>query len=173
MSRLSCASAALFRSASFRSPALPGAALRCATAVALACGLTGCYTVNAELPGTLRGDVPAGEVEKVGVITIEKGNMFFLWGLAGGPSKDVFSAEIKRQVRARGADGVTNIQYDAQTGCIDLIIGGVTCGIVSPRSYKMTGDLVKIRAAPLPGTPLADAQPITGGEAPTRVAQSY
>jgi hypothetical protein len=118
----------------------------------------GCYTVNAELPGTLRGDVADSEVERVGTVTIEKGQWFFLWGLVGEPPKDFVAAELKRQVQAKGADGVANLTWQSQFGCVDVLACGCTGGCVSPRTYKVTGDLVRIKKAPLAGRPAKAAE---------------
>jgi hypothetical protein len=142
--------------------------------VALLAMTTGCFTVNAALPGTLRNDVKSDQTEKVGSLNIEKTNWFFLYGLIGSPPEDVFATEIKSQVQARGADGVANLTYEAKTGCVDLIIGQLTCQLVTPRSYVVTGDIVRIKAAPLPGKPAkaADASDVKKTEE-LRVAQGY
>lgn len=134
---------------------------------------TGCFTVNAALPGTLRNDVKSDQTEKVGSLNIEKTNWFFIGGLVGAPAEDVFSGEIKSQVQARGADGVANLTYEAKTGCLDLIIGGLTCSLVTPRSYVVSGDIVRIKAAPLPGNPAksADASGVVVDD--KAVAQGY
>lgn len=138
--------------------------------VVAACWATGCYTVEANLPGTLRNDVKAADTEPKGTLTIEKTNWFLFWGLVGAPAPDFFSAEIKRQVQAKGADGVAKLTYESQDGCADLLVGGLTLGIVAPRTYKVTGDLVRIKAAPLPGKPSKTvAAPLAGD----KVAQSF
>ena len=130
----------------------------------------GCYTVEANLPGTLRNDVKVDQTENVGQVNIEKGNWFFLWGLMGEPPKDFFSKELRQQVRAKGGDGVSGLTYESQAGCVDLIIGGLTFGCISPMSYKVTGGIVRIKTAPLPGKGLAAA---AGADDATRFAQAY
>jgi hypothetical protein len=138
-------------------------------AVAVVAG-SGCFTVNAELPGAIRNDKP--EVEKIGSVNIEKDNYFFILGLVGDPPKDFFSTEIKKQVQSKGGDGVANLTYESSDGCFDLIITGCTLGCVAPRTYKVTGDIVRIKSARLPGKPaktVENARP--AGE--SRVAQSY
>ena len=55
------------------------------TAVAVLVVGTGCFTVNAEIPGTLRGDVASDETERVGVLAIEKNHWFYVFGLVGEP----------------------------------------------------------------------------------------
>lgn len=114
---------------------------------------TGCFTTRADLPGTLRADVTPSDVEKVGTLEIEKTNWFFLWGLAGTPPKDFFATDIQKAVQAKGADGVANLKYESQEGCIDWGVSGCTGYLVAPRTFKVTGDIVRIKKAPLPGKP--------------------
>jgi len=121
-------------------------------------GASGCYTVNADLPGTLRGDVADSETERVGTVTIEKSEWFFLWGIIGETPKDFVAAELKKQVQAKGADGVANITWQSQFGCLDLLASGCTAGCVTPRSYKVTGDIVRIKKSPLAGKPAKAAE---------------
>jgi hypothetical protein len=122
-----------------------------ATAVVLAC--SGCFTLNAELPGSLRGDVNAEDVEKVGDLQIEKGHWFFIGGLVGEPPRDFLAAEIKKQVQAKGGDGVNRLRYESEFGCLDLAIEGCTFSIIAPRTYRVSGEIVRIKKAPLPGKP--------------------
>jgi hypothetical protein len=126
-------------------------------AVALV-GASGCYTVNADLPGTLRGDVADSEVERVGTVTVEKSQWFFLWGLVGETPKDFVAEELKKQVQSKGADGVANLTWQSQFGCVDLLASACTVGCVTPRSYKVTGDLVRIKKSPLAGKPAKAAE---------------
>ena len=113
----------------------------------------GCYTVNADLPGTLRGDVATADTEKLGSFTVEKTNTYFLKGLIGAPGADFFGSEISEEVRTKGGDGVANLVFDSQMAPVDVLVGCVTCNIVTPRTYKVTGDVVRIRRVPVAGTP--------------------
>lgn len=115
--------------------------------------LSGCFTTRADLPGTLRADVTPTETEKVGTLEIEKTNWFFLWGLAGAPPRDFFANDIQKAVQAKGADGVANLKYESQEGCIDWGVSGCTGYLVAPRTFKVTGDIVRIKKSPLPGKP--------------------
>ena len=144
-----------------------------AIALSLA-ALTGCYTVNAKLPGTVRTDVSADQTEKVGSLSYETTHWYFIAGLIGAPAEDVFSEEIKKQVQARGADGVANLTYEAKFGCLDIVLTACTCNIIAPRTYTVSGDIVRIKAAPLPGKPAksADASDVKAEDA-TQVAQGY
>lgn len=144
--------------------------LRAAALLAVTVSAAGCYTVDANLPGTLRGDIKADQTETVGKVNIEKGNWYFFWGLTGAPANDFFSAELKQQVKAKGGDGVANLTYESQEGCFDLFIGSITGGCIGPRSFKLTGDIVRIKTSPLPGKSLAAAD--TPAD-PARVAQAY
>lgn len=134
-----------------------------------------CMTVDASLPGTLRND--KAETEKVGSLNVEKSNYFFILGLVGAPPQDFFSQEIKSQVQAKGADGVANITYESNFSCFDLILSGCTAGCVVPREYKVSGDIVRIKAPRIPGKPgkSVDAAPRAAKNEPnaTAVAQGY
>ena len=113
----------------------------------------GCFTMNAEMPGTLRPDLAATDVEPVGSFSIQKSNTFLFWGLAGAPSAEFFAADLRREVAAKRGDGVQNLTWESEFGCIDLLLGRLTCGLVSPRTYKLSGEVVRIKARPLPGAP--------------------
>ena len=108
-----------------------------------------CWTANAQLPGTLRNDDVS--TESVGSLNIEKTNYFFILGLLNKPSDDFLAQEIRQSVKSAGGDGVQNLTYEAQFGCLDIIISQLTAGCVMPRTYKVTGQIVKIKTAPLPG----------------------
>ncbi len=118
---------------------------------------SGCYTVNASLPGTLRSDVAQQDYERIGVVTIEKNHWFYIYGLVGEVPPDFFAPEIKKAVQQKGGDGLANINYQSEFGCLDLIISQCTAGCVVPRTYKLTGDIVRIKKAPPPGRPPAVA----------------
>lgn len=145
---------------------VPAAALVVASALS-----AGCYTMDANLPGTLRNDLKPGETETVGKASIEKDNWYFFWGLMGEPAKDFFSTELKKQVKAKGGDGVVNLTYESQEGCFDLFIGAITGGCIGPRTFKLSGDIVRIKTAPLPGKSVATNDTAEKPEA--RVAQAY
>lgn len=142
---------------------------------------TGCYTMNASLPGTLRSDVSSKDTETVGSVNIEKTHMFFLWGLVGAPEKSFLIDDLAKQVSAQGGDGVANLRYESQIGCLSLLIGQVTCGIVAPRDYKVTGDIVRIKVPALAGgqgpaaptAPAAGANPTPAAATPDTPPPSY
>ena len=123
------------------------------TLLATAALVSGCFTVNSELPGTLRGDVGSADTERVGTMSIEKNHWFYVYGLVGETPKDFFSTEIKKAVQQKGADGVANLNYQSELGCMDLVISGCTIGCVTPRTYKITGDIVRIKKSPVAGKP--------------------
>lgn len=124
---------------------------------------SGCYTVNADLPGTLRADLSDADMERVSVASVEKGQWFFLWGLVGETPRDFVSAELAKQVQSKGADGIANLTWKSEFGCTDLLFAGCTGGCVTPRTYKVTGDIVRLKKAPLAGRPAkAAALPVPG-----------
>jgi hypothetical protein len=135
--------------------------------------VSGCYSVNASLPGTLRADVKTDQTEKVGSLDVQKTNWFFVAGLFGAAEPDFFAREIKEQVQKKGADGVANLVYESEFSCGDIFITGITAGCVAPRTFHLTGDVVRIRAARLPGKP-AKAVLAPSTTTPERVvAQGY
>lgn len=110
---------------------------------------SGCYTMNASLPGTLRGDVEPERLETVGRFEHEVNHWFIPCGLGAAPETEL-RKEILRQVKEKGADGVANLTFEAYTGPVDCVIGRV-CPVVQPRTFRVSGDLVRIRKPPLPG----------------------
>lgn len=118
---------------------------------------SGCYTMNASLPGTLRGDVEPERLETVGRFEHEVNHWFIPCGLGTAPETE-FRKEILRQVKERGADGVANLKFEAYTGPVDCVIGTV-CPFVQPRTFRVSGDLVRIKKPPLPGERPSEAPP--------------
>lgn len=120
---------------------------------------SGCYTTRAALPGALRNDVGAADIEKVGALDVEVEHTFFLHGLVGTTPDDMLAAPIRKQVQARGADGVAHVVYESEQGCGDFALTTCTLGCFAPRTYRVRGDIVRIRAPRLPGRPakLVDA----------------
>jgi hypothetical protein len=125
--------------------------LRLASFVAAGLFLTGCFTVNADLPGTLRSDLAADDAETVGRFDVQKGHNFLLWGLVNQPPPDFISTELKREVKSKNGDGVRNLEVHSEFGCTDIVLSRVTCGILAPRTFRFTGDVVRIRKGPLSG----------------------
>ena len=129
-----------------------------------------CYTTRAELPGTLRNDVKPSDVEKVGALDVEVEHTFFLEGLVGATAPDFLAAPIRKQVQARGADGVMNVVYESEQGCGDTALSTCTLGCFAPRTYRVRGDIVRIRATRLPGRP---AKLVQSSDDDVIVAQRY
>lgn len=125
---------------------------------AFALALTsGCYTMNASLPGTLRGDVEPERLETVGQFEYEVNHWFIPCGLGAAPETEI-RKEILRQTKEKGADGVANLKFEAYTGPVDCLIGRV-CPIIQPRTFRVSGDLVRIKKPPLPGQRPTEAPP--------------
>jgi hypothetical protein len=130
------------------------------TLAALAAFATGCFTINASVPGTVRGDIEADDYETVGSFEHEVNHWFIPCGLGEAPEAE-FRKEMLKAAKEQGADGVANVKFEAYNGCMDIIIGGL-CPILAPRTFKMSGDLVRIKKPPLPGNKPTDAPP--GGQ---------
>src|SRR5688572_6373047 len=124
----------------------------------------GCFTANAQLPGTLRSDLDGADVESAGRVEIEKTNWFFLFGLVGAPQPNFLVDELKQQVKAKGGDGVRNFTYEAQFGCVDLFIGYVMFYCVLFRIYKVMGEVVKIKVSCILGKNVIGMNFKEGGE---------
>jgi hypothetical protein len=133
---------------------------------------SGCYTARADLPGALRNDLQPADTENLGTLAVEKKHYFLLNGLLGKPSKDFLAAEIKAQVQKRGGDGVAGLVYESEHTCGDAALGTCTLGCFVPRTYRVTGTVVRIRAPRLPGRPakLVDAAP---SDERVRLAQRF
>jgi hypothetical protein len=114
-------------------------------AVVMSMAATGCFTVKADLPGTVRTDVAATDYKKIGELKIEKTNWFFVFGLVGAPGPDFFAPEIAAAVRAKGGDGVVNLKIMSEHTFGDVCISCVALSglIVAPRTYVVTGDIIR------------------------------
>ena len=119
---------------------------------------SGCFTMNASLPGTLRSDIEESRLEKVGRFEKEMNHWFIPFGMGEAPST-MFREELLKEVHKSGADGVANLRFESYHGCFDLLVGAGTCMIVRPRTFKLSGDIVRIKKAPLPGKPPKAAPP--------------
>lgn len=146
------------------------AALWLTTSALLAIVATGCFTIDANVPGTLRTDLAKTDYEKVGEVKHEHTQWFLFWGLVGQPDPEIFANIMKAEVQKKGADGVANFTLEGQWGCFDLGVGCVTLGIVSPRTYNVSADIVRVKTTPLPGKP---AKAATGPAQPGTVAQAF
>jgi hypothetical protein len=141
--------------------------LRSAICLAVALSaLPGCFTVNADLPGTLRSDITTADVETAGRLDVQKGHTFLFWGLSGQPPPDFIATELQREVKAKSGDGIQNFEYNSEFGCSDLVLGTVTLGILAPRTFRFTGDIVRIRKPALGG----GAAPTDAGAPPEAIA---
>lgn len=121
----------------------------------LCCGallglLSGCLTMNTALPGALRHDLEEQDVEPIGHFQLEVHHSFAPLGLGTVPG-DPLREQILEAVKARGADGVRNLRLESYHSFSDVVTRWMTCHFVQPRTYRLSGELVRIRTAPLPG----------------------
>lgn len=125
-----------------------------AAMASLASLASGCFAMRADLPGTLRGDLDDEDVEVLGDFDIEVTRPFFGYGLVGTTPPNAFATEIAREARAKGADGVRSLRIESTFALSDLLVGCVGCGgaFVMTRTYRISGELVRIKKPPLPGT---------------------
>jgi hypothetical protein len=82
---------------------------------ALMTGAAACNKVTYQNPGTM----PSGQ-------TVSEKGWFFLWGLVG--EKEIWANKMC-------PGGVAQIQ--SKESFLDLLIGGITGGLVAPRSYDI------------------------------------
>jgi hypothetical protein len=123
---------------------------------------TGCSTMTATLPGTLRNTVSDLDIETVGTVQIERTQTYLLWGLVGAPPQDWIARELAQQLQSQHGEGMARIVFESQTGCLDLTITGLTLGCIAPRSYRLHGDVVRWRtgAHPASTAPVAPESPL-------------
>jgi hypothetical protein len=115
----------------------------------------GCFTMQASLPGALRADLADEDVELVAAYSKEIHQPYLVWGLVGSGADDVIAADLLVAVRAANADGAANLLFESYFSPVDVALTTVTLGFVSPRTYVVTADLVRVRAPALPGRRLA------------------
>lgn len=149
-----------------------------ALSVALPIALSGCFSVNATIPGALRGDVTSQETQNVGTVEIKKTNTFMFWGLTSPPPADFFEKELREQVRAQGGDGVAELKYESEFSPPNILIGCITCGILAPRDFRVSGNVVRITKGTLVGTssptaPAAATSTSGGSPAPPPMMMGY
>jgi hypothetical protein len=113
--------------------------------------LSGCYTAEGRLPGTVRPNLAATDYTKIKSFSVEVTNYFFVYGLAGAPEPSLFADTIQKEVKAAGGDGVVNLVIAGEETFGDVCISIIACGglIVSPRTFTISGDIVKFNVAPL------------------------
>lgn len=133
------------------------AALLC---LALLLGGTGCFTLNASLPGTLRGDLSEERLEPVGTFEHEVSYWFVPCGFGEAPEAEL-RKELLRAARESGADGVTNLRFEAYLTPMDCLVGRV-CPVIQPRTFRLSGHLVRIKDPPPPGSGPQEAPPSSG-----------
>lgn len=141
----------------------PSRRLTLLAAVVVSLLASGCYTMRASLPGALRGDLDDEEVIIVGRVDREVSHLYLLGGLLNPPPRELLEAELRPAVQEAGADGVANLVFEARFTAFDVVVWGLSLGLVSPRTYRIRADLVRIRAPPIPGRPLSGGLPSSGG----------
>jgi hypothetical protein len=119
--------------------------------VAAALGATGCFTAEGRLPGVVRPGLVASDYTKLKTFSVEVTNYFFVYGLAGSPDPSLFAETIKKEVKAAGGDGAVNVVIAGEATFGDVCITMIACGglIVAPRTFTISGDVVKFNVAAL------------------------
>jgi hypothetical protein len=120
-------------------------------------GIPGCYALRADVPGVLRADVDDAVI--VGTFDASVTRTYFLGGLVGPSDDEVFAELMLAAAREQRADGVANLVFESRFSPVDYVFNVATCSIVSPRTYRLQGDLVRIAGPVVPGAPLLPDAP--------------
>lgn len=144
-------------------------ALLLVVAAALA---SGCFTMRAQLPGALRVDLEDEEVVVGGRFDIEVSRLYLFWGLVPVADESDLAAAMQEAAAREGVDGVANLTFESRFSGMDFALQMLTLGIVAPRTYRVRGDLVRINAPPLPGSPLLRPRQKRGRERPSQLPPS-
>lgn len=64
-------------------------------------------------------------------------HLFWFWGLVGNDNKAINDAVVKEAANARG---IVNLKVTKHYSFLDMLVGGITFGIVGPRSFTIEGD---------------------------------
>lgn len=135
--------------------------------VCLAWLSSGCFTLRAQVPGALRGDLDDEEVVVTGTFDAEVTRLYLLWGLVPLGPDDELAVAMTEAVEQERADGVANLVFEARFTVLDYLLQALTLGVVAPRTYRVRGDVVRIEASPLPGRPLLRPRRERGRHRPT------
>lgn len=117
----------------------------------------GCCTVQSSLPGTLRADVPPEAMTPVGDFEYELTHAFVPCGLGSSPESELRKA-LLTEARQQEADGVTDLSFTVETSPVSCLIGRL-CPVFQSRTYRLRGQLVRLRVPALPGAPPQAAPP--------------
>jgi hypothetical protein len=124
-------------------------------AVACALLMAGCFTMRYEIPS----EQPRASYDVIGSFEVQKRASWLILGLI--PMREVEVAELVAEaVEREGGDAATNVVVTAQYDGTDVIVSLLVGGIYNTRSYLVTGDVVRLRAAAT--RPAGDLSPIIG-----------
>jgi hypothetical protein len=66
-------------------------------------------------------------------------NVFFLWGLAGNDNRAINDTILRELGDARG---IVNLRVVKYSSFLDMLVAGLTAGIIMPKSFTVEGDRV-------------------------------
>lgn len=107
---------------------------------------SGCYTTRANIPGVLRDDIDKSALTDLGPLRVEK-TQWFVMG-RGEASRDFLAREIEDEVAKARGNGVRSLRYESEFSVLDLIVSRGTLGLLVPRTFRVTGEIVRIRRPP-------------------------
>lgn len=117
---------------------------------------SGCFSMRTQLPGAVRADLDDEQVIVHGRVDVEVSRVYLFWGLLPLGDDEALALALRDNAVQQGGDGVANLVFDTYFSPVDVMLQTITLGILAPRTYRLRGDVVRIRAAPLPGRRLLD-----------------
>lgn len=118
---------------------------------------SGCFRMHTRVPGALRGDLEDEQVIVRDRVDVEHTRVYLFWGLLPLGDDDALGRAVLDEAREAGGTGLANVVFEAYFTPGDLALQMLTLGVLSPRTYRLRGDVVRISADALPGgTPRND-----------------
>jgi hypothetical protein len=106
--------------------------------------LSSCYTLTAHVENTdkpilVNRSVLYANAEKSNFVS-EGAQYFFFWGLVGNDNQ-VIQEKLLQQLGTHQA--LQNVKVSSEFSFGDMLISAITLGIVAPRSFRVTGEVIK------------------------------
>lgn len=106
--------------------------------------LSSCYTLTAHVEDTdkpilVNRSVHYANAQKTNFVT-EGAQFFFFWGLVGNDNKAI---EDKLLQQLGNQQALQNVKVSSEFSFGDMFVSAITLGIVAPRTFKVTGEVIK------------------------------
>jgi hypothetical protein len=111
-------------------------------ALCLLFSLSACYRLTTRVPSDkpiLLNSQPElqGNVQK---FSLSGSQAYFFWGLVGNDNTVIQTALLKELEEAKG---LQNVKIKMEFSFTDMLLGSLTLGIFTPRSFTITGERVQ------------------------------